>query len=177
MLLVSGNQNKRLELERLLSVDLEISQIEVDEIQATDVQRVVEAKAKEAYRVLGRPVLVDDSSLSINAWNGLPGALVKWFISTVGLEGLVKMLEGFEDRSAYIETALCLCSKGELHCFRGRLDGEIALMARGEAGFGYDAIFIPRGHRKTIAEMSPEEKDQVSPRAQAARALLASSSL
>src|SRR3712207_9254148 len=95
VLFVTTNEDKRREAQRILRVELERAALEVPEVQALDFAEVVLHKARAARQVLGSPpypVLVEDSGLAVGAWNGLPGALTKWFLSSVGNEGILGML-------------------------------------------------------------------------------------
>ena len=83
---VTGNSNKVREAEDILKISIE--QVEVEglfEIQTQDLDALVRHKCQQAYNALKGPVLVEDSGLKFKAWKGLPGALVKWFETTVGL--------------------------------------------------------------------------------------------
>ena len=98
---VTGNFNKARETGVILGAPLE--QVEVDgliEVQTQNIEELVHHKCQQAYDSLKCPVLVEDSGLLFNAWDGLPGPFIKWFECTVGCEGMLKMLQTFEDRSA-----------------------------------------------------------------------------
>jgi non-canonical purine NTP pyrophosphatase (RdgB/HAM1 family) len=128
---------------------------------------VAREKARSAWERLRRPVLVEDSGLEVLAWGGFPGALVKWLEKTAGLDGIVRMLDPFPDRSARAVCAIA-CFDGErLLEARGVAGGTIAPAPRGENGFGWDSIFAPRGSERTFAEMLATEKDAVSHRGRA----------
>ena len=102
---VTGNLNKVREARDILKIPLE--QVEVNglfEIQTQELDELVRHKCQQAYEALKSPVLVEDSALQFKAWKGLPGPLVKWFETSVGCEGMLKMLQSFDDRSA---TAVC----------------------------------------------------------------------
>ncbi|MDR3125545.1 MAG: non-canonical purine NTP pyrophosphatase, partial [Candidatus Nomurabacteria bacterium] len=90
--LITGNLNKVVEFERLLGFEFGHQEIDLPEIQTTDVREVVRHKARLAYEKLGRPVLVDDSGFTIEAWGELPGAFIRWFLDNVGSDGIIKML-------------------------------------------------------------------------------------
>jgi non-canonical purine NTP pyrophosphatase (RdgB/HAM1 family) len=163
---VTGRAEKALEAERL-GFRFERVDLDLAERQALDPSDIVESKARDAYAKLARPVLVDDSGLAIRAWNGFPGALVKWLVKSAGLEAMARMLDSFSDRSA---TATCVVAyfDGErVVQGRGEVRGAIADAPRGERGFGWDALFVPEGSDRTFAEMSGEEKDRVSHRRRA----------
>lgn len=162
--LITGNPHKVKEFERILGVTVASKKIELPEIQDTDVAVVAKSKAQMAYDQLQHPVVVDDSGIYIHAWGKLPGALIIWFVENVGMEGMLRMLEDWEDRSATAEVAVAYCDEHGPQVFVGKLDGTISTEPRGDAGFGYDSVLIPNGHTKTRAEMTHEERDPDSPR-------------
>jgi non-canonical purine NTP pyrophosphatase (RdgB/HAM1 family) len=109
--------------------------------------------------------MIEDTGLYIQTWNGLPGALVKWFLQRVGPEGICKMLQPYPDRSAKAKTIVATYDgHGEPGIFVGEVTGQIAALPYGDGGFGWDALFIPDGAQQTFAEMGPEEKDRYSMR-------------
>lgn len=169
---VTGNPNKLREAQEILGIEMEQGVADhLQEIQTNDIRQLVEHKAMEAWREFNCPVLVEDSGLIFTAWNGLPGALVKWFEKSVGCEGMLKMLESFEDRTA---EAVCLAAVYDgktMVVGEGRVPGTIARETRGDQGFGWDVIFIPDSETRTYAEMSPEEKNARSHRRRAFESL------
>ena len=174
MVFVTGNEHKRREVREILGVELEAADLDVPEIQGIDPAEVAAAKALAAREALGSPqayVLAEDSGVMVEAWNGFPGALTKWLMGSVGVEGLLAMLSGFEDRSA---RAVCVAAVatpgGRVETFRGEVRGEISPTARGEGGFGYDPVFVPQWSSSTYAELG-EEKNRDSHRARAFRAM------
>jgi non-canonical purine NTP pyrophosphatase (RdgB/HAM1 family) len=164
----TGNPNKLREAQEILGVEME--QVKLDhlhEIQTFDLNAVVTDKSNQAFKELNSPVLVEDSGLIFSAWNGLPGALVKWFEKSVGCEGILKMLDPFDNREA---TAVCMAAVNDgnqIHIGKGEVKGTISSTIKGKNGFGWDVIFVPDGHTKTYAEMSPEEKNSISHRRKA----------
>ncbi|KAI9219134.1 inosine triphosphate pyrophosphatase [Blastocladiella britannica] len=165
---VTGNQAKLREVRRILgattALELEAIDVDLPEYQGTS-DTVTREKCKLAASILGRPVLIEDTSLGFNALNGLPGPYIKWFSKSLGDEGLVKMLEGFHDKSAF---ALCTYAYSagpdqEPILFHGRTNGTI-VAPRGNNGFAWNAIFQPEGSDKTYAEMTDDEKNAVSHR-------------
>jgi non-canonical purine NTP pyrophosphatase (RdgB/HAM1 family) len=160
---VTGRPEKALEAARL-GFPLERVDLDLPEPQSLDPSEVAEAKVRAAFEILGRAVLVEDSGLAVEAWGGFPGALVKWLEKSAGLEGIARMLDPFPDRSARAVCAIA-CFDGEtIAAARGVALGSIAAAPRGTQGFGWDALFVPRGEDRTFAEMSPAEKDRVSHR-------------
>jgi XTP/dITP diphosphohydrolase len=161
---VTSNENKRREAERILGVKLDAASPELPEIQSLDFEEVVRAKALAAHEALALdlppvPVVVEDSGIVFEAWNGMPGALTKWFVESVGNEGLLKMLSGFDGRSARAVCAVAVVGgRGEgVEVFTGEVEGTIAEEPRGEGGFGWDPIFVPKGDFRTYAEMGKEK--------------------
>jgi len=174
LVFVTGNEHKRREVREILGVELESADLDVPEIQGIDPAEVAAAKALAAREALGSPeayVLAEDSGVMIEAWGGFPGALTKWLMGSVGVEGLLGMISGFEDRSA---RAVCVAAVvtpgGDVETFRGEVRGEISPEARGEGGFGYDPVFVPEWSALTYAELG-EHKNRDSHRARAFRAL------
>ncbi|MEM7129888.1 MAG: non-canonical purine NTP pyrophosphatase [Chloroflexota bacterium] len=156
--IATSNVNKVNQIESHLGRPLQQIDIDLPEIQAVQVRDVIEEKTRTAFEQVGHPVLVEDTGLYIHAWNGLPGALIRWFLKSVGTQGICQMLAEFEDRSAKAETCIGFCDGNEFHCFSGTVEGSIARSPRGDYGFGWDPIFIPSGSDKTFAEVPPEEK-------------------
>jgi len=170
---VTRSDAKVLETERILGCTIRRVNFDLPEIQAVELEQVVRRKAEDAYRALGqRPVLVEESGLFLDAWNGLPGALVRWFEETVGAEGICRMLDSFSERGATARTGVAV-HDGSCRVFVGEARGMIAARPRGTNGFGWDTIFVPAGATRTFAEMESEEKDRLSMRRMALEALAA----
>ena len=170
---VTSNESKLREAREILRVDLESVALDLSEPQAIDVAEVAAKKAlaaRDALRDPARPVLVEDSGLVFGAWNGLPGALTRWFLSAVGNEGLLKMLAAEEDRSARAVCAVAVSlPTGAVEVFVGEVEGTVAEAPRGKGGFGWDPIFVPHWSSEAYAELGPR-KHADSHRARAFRA-------
>lgn len=156
---ITGNQNKADYLARTLGVPLEHQKVDLDEIQSLNSLEIVEHKVRQAYDLVGRPVLVEDVSLVFNALGSLPGPFIKFFIEADdGAERLCRMLDGFDDRSAYGSVTYGYFDGENARFFTGRLNGTIAHSPRGSGGYGWDVIFEPEGYGGlTRAELSPEQ--------------------
>jgi non-canonical purine NTP pyrophosphatase (RdgB/HAM1 family) len=162
---VTSNADKLREATDILGFSLDqVSSLKIDEIQSDDINKIVIHKAKKSYDIIKFPVLVEDSGLFFTAWNGLPGPFIKWFEASVGCHGLLKMMEGFENRKALAVCFVAIFDGKELIIGKGEVHGEIASSIRGENGFGWDVIFIPERHEKTYAEMVSSEKNLISHR-------------
>lgn len=160
---ITGNQNK---FEEVRAVIPKVAQIEIDlpEIQEIDAQKIIEFKLQEAFKHRQSQFIVEDTSLYLEAINGLPGPLIKWFMKTIGNNGLVEIANKFANTKASAKTMIGYAkSKDDIFFFEGEVNGEI-VSPRGENGFGWDPIFQPEGSEKTLAEMTMEEKNQISTR-------------
>eukprot|EP01026_Neomeris_dumetosa_P012960 TRINITY_DN14504_c0_g1_i2.p3 TRINITY_DN14504_c0_g1~~TRINITY_DN14504_c0_g1_i2.p3 ORF type:complete len:126 (-),score=12.23 TRINITY_DN14504_c0_g1_i2:194-571(-) len=109
--------------------------------------------------------MVEDTCLCYNALKGLPGPYIKWFLDKTGHDGLVRILHGFEDKTAYAQCIFAYCEgpNFEPQIFVGRTEGRI-VSARGPKDFGWDPIFQPDGFELTYAEMEKATKNQISHR-------------
>ena len=158
------NLNKLKEVNEILGKNLQQIDVELFEPQGLDVAEIVKEKARDAFHKTGKFVLVEDTGLEFKAWEGMPGALIKWFIQSVGNEGILKMLRGETNRQAIAKTAVGFYDGKECYIFIGEVQGTIPDEIRGKSGFGWDPIFIPDNHTKSFAEMTSEEKNSVSMR-------------
>lgn len=161
---ITGNSAKAEQLGKHLNFPVHHEKIDLTEIQSLDLQEIVEHKVKEAFKQIKSPVLVEDVSLTFLALGKLPGPLIKWFLKELDNPGLCKLLDHYQNRSAMAEVVFGFYNGKVLKTFNGQADGAIAKMPRGEKGFGWDPIFIPKGSTKTWAEMSPEEQKETSMR-------------
>lgn len=160
---VTGSQNKYDEAKQIIP-ELERQDLDLVEVQGIDPKPIIAHKLEEAKRVLQGNLVVEDISLYFGSLAGLPGPLIKWFMKTIGNDGLVKIVESFGNTKA---TAKCIVGiskeDGTIEYFEGSINGDI-VQPRGENGFGWDAIFQPTGWDKTFAEMTQEEKNEISMR-------------
>lgn len=164
---ITGNENKLREAKQILGVDIISEKLDLRELQAVDLEEVIEDKLKHGYELLKKPVMVEDTGLFFNDLNGFPGALIKMLLDKVGRDGVVKVLKGFKDKSVVAKCAIGFTRDGkDLKVFIGEIKGRI-VEPRGKSGFGWDPIFQPEGFDKTFAEMSTEEKNAISHRSNA----------
>ena len=173
LLFVSSNPGKVREVEAILGTPVEQLALDLPEIQALDVADVVRAKARAAFAEAGRPVVVEDTGLFIDALRGLPGALVRWFLVTIGPEGICALIPRGASRAALARSAVALCDGARVEVLIGETRGIIAVAPRGEGGFGWDPIFQPDGSSRTFAEMDQAEKNRYSMRRRALEQLRA----
>ncbi len=130
-------------------------------------------KSEAAAKALNKTVIADDSGLEVTALNGEPGVYSARY---AGLEkndeaNIQKVLEGLEDKSDRTAHFVCVISmttaEGVTKTFRGTVEGEITLNKIGENGFGYDPIFLVPDQQKTMAQLTAEEKADISHRRKA----------
>jgi XTP/dITP diphosphohydrolase len=173
----TSNINKFNEARRVLAefkISVGMLKAKSLEIQSDCLEEVAKASVMYAFRRCYLPIVVEDAGLSVDALKGFPGPYAAYVYKTIGNRGLLKLMEGVKDRKARFESVVAYFS-GELRepvCFVGAVTGKIALSERRrntKAGFGFDPIFVPSGNRKTFAEMSLEEKNRNSHRANAFR--------
>ncbi len=137
------------------------------------------AKAREALQHTGLPAVADDSGLEVDALNGMPGVLSARWAGRHGDDAanLHLVLAQLADVPAEQRGAQFTCAAafalpdGRSEVVTGVVRGVLLREPRGSGGFGYDPLFVPDGHDRTTAEMTPEEKDALSHRGQAMRAL------
>jgi non-canonical purine NTP pyrophosphatase (RdgB/HAM1 family) len=161
---ITSNPAKAEQLGRHLNYPITHQKLDLQEIQSLNLREIIEYKAKEAYKHVGKTLLVEDTSLTFNALKKLPGTLIKWFLTTLGNDGLCKILNSYEDRTAKAEVCFGLYDGNSLKIFEGSISGSIAANPKGEQGFGWDTIFIPEGYQKTWGEMDVDEQKETSMR-------------
>jgi XTP/dITP diphosphohydrolase len=184
ILVATNNSGKQAEFEKILSdfkfevifpKDIGLEEFDVDETGETFKENSF-LKAEAFAQESGLLTLADDSGLEIAALNGAPGVHSKRFFA--GSESdrnqkMLEMLEGKQDRFAKVTSVLCFYDpkKKEPQYFEGVFKGEIGFEEKGEAGFGFDTIFIPFGEKKTVAQLGLKYKNRISHRALALKKL------
>ena len=166
LVVVTTNKDKLAEINEILGTNHKVSKNDITEIQSLDLDEVIADKAKKAYQIVKKPVLVEDVSLEIKSLSGLPGPLVKFFLKTLGTEGTVRLVKG-KDTTTRAICALAIYDGKILKIFRGFSYGTLSEENRGSFGFGIDKVFIPKGYTQTFAQMPPSLKNQISHRAKA----------
>lgn len=171
---ITGNSKKLEEVRQILSDDfpfeLIAKKIDLPELQGSDPSEIAREKCRMAAKQIHGPCFTEDTCLSFDALNGMPGPYIKWFLEKCGHEGLNRMLDGFDDRSATASTVVAFTMGGdedEIHIFEGKTKGKI-VAARGPPDFGWDPIFEPdEGNGLTYAEMDKDFKNTISHRGRA----------
>ena len=149
---------------------------EIPETQPT-LEGNASQKAHYLYDRTGRDCFADDTGLEVCALDGAPGVhSARYATDGHDFEAnnrlLLKNLEGITDRRARFRTVISLILNGKEYLFEGIVEGRIAEQSSGVEGFGYDPLFIPDGFEKTFAEMTADEKNEISHRGRAVRLLV-----
>jgi XTP/dITP diphosphohydrolase len=143
------------------------------EIQSDSLEEIATASAIDAYNRCHLPVIVEDAGLFVDVLKGFPGPYAAYVYKTISNPGLLKLMENVEDRKATFRSAIVYYDgKSAPICFEGKAEGRIAhdeIWGSLKTGFGFDPIFQPMGSGKTFAEMTIEEKNGFSHRADAVR--------
>jgi len=158
-----------LDLELVAPTDLDPVPPEPVEVAHTFAENA-SAKARAYASASGLQTVADDSGLEVYALRGAPGLRSRRFFGDDATADernakLLALLEGVEDRSARFVCVTALASPdGHVELFEGEVHGEIAESPRGDAGFGYDPVFVIAGDGRTMAELPSDEKHRVSHR-------------
>jgi XTP/dITP diphosphohydrolase len=190
LLLASRNAKKLVELRRILAASPAADRYEIvglddvppyDEVPESGLTFAENAliKAREGVKHTGLPTVADDSGLAVDALNGMPGVFsARWSgrhgDDDANLDLVLGQLADVPDEhrgGAFVAAAALVTPDGAEHVVEGRMPGRVIRARRGDGGFGYDPIFVPDGETRTSAELTPEEKDAISHRGKAFRAL------
>ncbi|MFO7991917.1 MAG: RdgB/HAM1 family non-canonical purine NTP pyrophosphatase [Thermoplasmata archaeon] len=173
--IITSNEGKYKEYKAKLSdyYDVEMLNVGYDEIQTDNLQDVVDHGLAQLTPYA--PLIIDDSGIFIDALNDFPGVYSSYVYHTIGLDGILSLMEGKEgdERKARFECIIGMIDNdGDTHKFHGTTLGEITKEKLGSHGFGYDPIFRPRDSEKTFAEMDSEAKNELSHRGKAVDRLI-----
>lgn len=185
IVLATNNPKKRLELERILDgLDVELVPMgqlglpsPVEDGDTFEANALIKARAAAA--ATGLPALADDSGLEVDALDGEPGVISSRWAGTDGDDAannakLVRELADVPDdrRSArFVAVAALVTPDGDAHTVRGTMEGQVRDHPTGAGGFGYDPYFVADGNEVSNAELTPEQKDAISHRGAAFRAI------
>lgn len=159
---VTGNKSKLYSAKQILEpLGFEVDNVKMDttEIQANTVEEVAIHSAKEVSEKLKCSVLKNDTGLFVDALGGFPGPYTHYVDETLDEDGLLKLLDGVDNRKACFIEAFAYCEYGkEPVVFKSITNGVIAQEKSGEYGWSWDYIFIPDGYEKTMANYPDEER-------------------
>lgn len=183
LVFASNNAHKLGEIQQLLGDRFVIKSLrdlgcteDIPENEAT-LEGNAQAKARFVHEKYGCDCFADDTGLLVESLDGAPGVYSARYAgpecnSVRNIEKLLKELEGKSNRKAAFKTVIALIQGEEVYFFEGSVKGSIASACLGNDGFGYDPVFIPEGSDLSFAELSLSEKNKISHRARAVRALV-----
>ncbi len=173
----TGNEGKLTEARAYLDGVATVEQVTYDytEIQSAALEEIAAVGARETYEYLQETadepvdgVLVDDTGLFVDAFDGFPGPYSAYVEQTIGVERLWQFARDEDNRRAYFRTVMAYADERGVETFTGSVAGTL-VAPRGEEGFGYDPIFEYNG--QTLAEMTAAEKNAISHRGRALAAV------
>ncbi|MBO5632478.1 MAG: non-canonical purine NTP diphosphatase, partial [Aeriscardovia sp.] len=182
LVFATNNLHKLTEIKAILGEQIDIlslndinCHVDIPET-ANTLEGNAKMKAEYIYNHYHLDCFADDTGLEVKALNGAPGIYSARYAgeghdSQANMKKLLENLKGITNREAQFRTAICLIEGGEEHLFEGLVKGKIIEEKRGEAGFGYDPVFVPDGYDQTFAELGEDIKNQISHRARAVEKL------
>ncbi len=183
LVFASNNKNKIKEIQLLVPSTIQI--LSLDDIGCTeDIAETADTiegnamlKANYVTEKYGYDCFADDSGLEVEALNGEPGVFSARYAGEPkndekNIDKLLANLVKIENKKANFKTVICLNLKGEQQLFTGIINGKIIEERIGNNGFGYDPIFVADGYQKTFAELTLEEKSNISHRGIAVKELI-----
>ena len=161
---VTHNKGKAKQAEKYFK-NLKIStyDFELEEPRSDDLKEIATVKVEQAYKVVGKPCIALDSGFFIEELNGFPRTFVNFSLDTVGLDGILKLMEGKENRQCSFKECLAYFDGKETHYFYGNSSGNLSNKIQGQdrkekwSDLWY--IFKPKGFDKTLAEMDEQERE------------------
>ncbi|MEK6958672.1 MAG: non-canonical purine NTP pyrophosphatase [archaeon] len=165
---ITGNKHKFDQVREILLPEIQVEQmnLDLDEIQEIDPNKVIAHKIEEAKKKHVGEFILEDVSLCIDSLNGLPGPLVKWFLKSLGAKGIYELTKKTGNMNAHARVIFGYFDGKRTHFFEGKIEGEISSPGKDD-GFGWNPIFKPKGFDKVISEMTQTEKIAVGLRKQA----------
>ncbi len=166
---ITSNPGKVAEFQKVLGdlgIEMEHTRIDYDEVQTSDLEEVVKKGMEELRKKGLSDFIIDDSGLFIDGLKGFPGVWSAYAQKTVGNSGILKLMDGMENRTARFRCCIGCDIKGETIIVTGECEGIILDSEKGSEGFGFDPVFSHDGKR-SFAEIGMEEKNSVSHRGNA----------
>jgi len=170
--LITSNISKYQEIKKVLanfSIKLKRIDIDLPEIKSLAPRQVVIDKVNKAYKIVKKPVIVDDTSLFFSGYNQFPGTISRFIFMTLGFSGIFKLIKN--NHSAYFESYIAYLDKKSAvpHIFTGKCQGKLIkkILGKKRTKMPYDNIFIPLGETKTFAQLGVAMKQKYDHRTKA----------
>ena len=164
IIFVTHNKGKIASAQRALkNVNLKIFEYELEEPRSDDIKYISKYKVEQAYKIVNKPCISLDCGFWIDELNGFPRAFVNFALETIGIQGILKLMEGKDNRKCRFTECLSYYDGNELKQFMGYHEGFLS-----EKVLGKDTsdkwselwyIYIPYGYDKTLAQMTEEERE------------------
>jgi XTP/dITP diphosphohydrolase len=171
----SGNENKFLEIERLFekekNIQILFSKILIKEIQSDSIIEVAEDKVKKAFKIIKKPLIVEDDGLFIDNLNGFPGIYSSFVFNTIGNKGILDLLRDNKKRRAKFLSIFSFFDGKTIETFSGETSGHITTKIS-PSGWGFDPIFQPINENQTYGQINMIKKNEISHRSKALRKFL-----
>ena len=148
---------------RITDLHLNFCKRNITEIQDQKIEKIAIEKAKLAYNIVKKPIIIEDDGLFINSLNGFPGQYSSYVLKSIGNRGIIRLLKGYRDRSAFFKSIFVYSNGIVVKIFYGKINGKIASTIKDD-GWGYDPIFIPLNNNNdnnsdtTFAKLSKTNK-------------------
>ena len=161
---VTHNKGKIASAKRnLKDINFSIFEYELDEPRSDDIEYISKAKVMEAYQIVKKPCISLDCGFWIDELQGFPKTFVNFALETIGIKGILKLMEGKENRDCRFTECLSYFDGNKLHQFMGKHEG---ILSKEIIGIDTEKrwsdlwyIFIPKGYKKTLAQMTDEERE------------------
>ena len=127
---------------RITDLHLKFCKRNITEIQDQKIEKIAIEKAKLAYNIVKKPIIIEDDGLFINTLNGFPGQYSSYVLKSIGNRGIIRLLKGYKDRSAFFKSIFVYSNGISFKLFYGKINGKISSTIKDD-GWGYDPIFIP----------------------------------
>ena len=175
LVLATTNKHKVAEIGAILKefgYSVRAAKLKIIEPDFDSLEEVAEAKAKQAYEQLGKPVVAEDTGVYFSAYHNFPGQLAKRVYLGIGFDGLLILIRNAKNKKAYFKTVISFTKDGRhFHTFSGVLHGRLLgkVVKLHKDRLPYEKILVPQGYDKALAELEIDEKNKRSHRAVAAR--------
>lgn len=167
ILYVTSNPGKFLEVKHYIEANepsIEIEQLDIDlpELQTDDQLEVALEKAKSAYKIIGKPLLIDDSAIYFNAYHKFPGVMTKFVYNGLGFNGIFKLLDE-DSKAKFLLYMVYIDNHDNIHPFEGSCSGKLIRPQNFDTihpTLPWDVVFVPDGYKETYTQLKRFKKGE-----------------